>query len=131
MRKDPLKTYFDGQSSLEEEKQLIDSLSERESHPEYAYFNALKELKAKKSKPKKGRLITLSISLSSAAAVMIGVLLFSNYRQAQAEKLEAQFAYVETQKALLLISDKLNLSKQRIAPIGEFEKTKQELQKQN
>ncbi|MCK4561414.1 MAG: hypothetical protein KAT78_00770 [Flavobacteriaceae bacterium] len=65
--------------------------------------------------------------LSIAAAVVLFVSIFSLYQNDLVEKREAQQAYLETQKALNLISQSLNKGGNAIAQLQVFENTQNKI----
>lgn len=127
MSNDPLKKYFDAETSLSEEKSLLEEMASSKNHPESPYFLALQQLKARKKSERKRK--QWFIAASVAAVLSVGILSIptrpSEIKPSTAETAEA---YRETQEALLMLSSKLNQSSERITPIGKFEKTKKELE---
>lgn len=127
MNNDSLKKYFDAETTLDEEKSLLQELADAKNHPESPYFTALQKLKAKKKSERRRK--QWFIAASVAAVLSIGLLLIpSTPSEIKPTTVETAEAYRETQEALLLLSSKLNQSSERMTPIGQFEKTKNELE---
>jgi DNA topoisomerase VI subunit B len=101
-------------------------MSQSNHHPDAPYFMALKQLKAKRKSQKRRR--TWFMAASVAVLVSVGLLTIPTSSTSDNHYTETEEAYQETQKALMLLSNKLNESSQKKAPVGQFEKTKRELE---
>ena len=123
-----LEKYYEAETSLEEEKMLKDYFSKDEvpAHlSEYkelfSYFNESSLETSTRSIELSKRTIALRW-LSVAAMVVFFVSVYGLYVQNEAEKEEARLAYVETQKALELISKSLNKGTVAVAQLDNFNK---------
>jgi len=128
-----LEKYLEAKTTLAEEN-ILKKYFSQEHVPEHLiaykelfnYFtdNALDSSTKQINLPKeKGSFKWLSI----AAAVVLFVSVFSLYQNNMVEKQEAQMAYLETQKALNLISQSLNKGNSAIAQLQTFENTQNKI----
>ena len=123
-----LEKYYEAETSLQEEKILKKYFSGSEipahlqEHKDmFNYFdNSLLETSNRSIKLTK-RTIALRW-LSIAAMLVFFISVYSLYQQNEAEKQEARLAYMETQKALDLISSSLNKGTGAIAQLDNFNK---------
>jgi len=123
-----LEKYYEAETSLQEEKILKEYFSGSEipahlqEHKDmFNYFdNSLLETSNRSIKLTK-RTIALRW-LSIAAMLVFFISVYSLYQQNEAEKQEARLAYMETQKALDLISSSLNKGTGAIAQLDNFNK---------
>ena len=124
-----IEKYLEGESSLQEESTLKEYFTSDEVHPSLSQYSPLfhyfsenqtvkfeGNLQLEPSKPKKNWK-WLSIAASF-------VLIFSIYTgKSMYDKQQADIAYQETQKALMMLSGNLQKGNQAIASIGDFNKT--------
>lgn len=133
-----LQKYYAGETSLEEEKRLIEYFEKEPSSENLKaermqfrfYQNARKEktkrvyeVNTKENKPK---VITLNPILKSIVGIAaIVVLVFSGIyflNQEKSEEEASRLAYLETKKALLLVSEKLNKGTKDLHQISKLNK---------
>lgn len=136
--KELLQKYYAGETSLEEEKLLVDYF-EKGSNSEYLkaeqiqfrfYQNARKESTDKiyqiNTKPNRPKVISLNPILKTIAGIAaIVVLIFSGVyflNQEQSEDEASRLAYLKTKKALLLVSTKLNKGTKNLHQISKLNK---------
>lgn len=123
----PLKKYFDAETSQEEERSLLEEMAQSNQHPDAPYFIALKQLKAKRKAHVRKRNYWMAASVAALIALGAVTIPYAT-STTDIRNAETAEAYEETQKALMLLSNKLNESSQKMAPVGQFEKTKRELE---
>ncbi len=123
----PLKKYFDAETSQEEERSLLSEMAQSDQHPDAPYFIALQQLKAKRKTHTRRRNYFMAASVAVLLALGAVTIPYATSTQ-DITNAETAEAYEETQKALMLLSNKLNQSSQKMAPVGQFEKTKKELE---
>ncbi|RUA12092.1 MAG: hypothetical protein DSY82_02125, partial [Flavobacteriia bacterium] len=132
-----LEKYFDAETSLAEEAILKEYFSQPNisSHLEpyrdmFVYFNqssrevAEKEIVLSQRNP-------LLQWLSIAAALILMVSVYSVYQKNEREKQEARLAYIETTRALNMISHNLNKGNRAIVKLGTFDQTTNKIFKNN
>ena len=123
-----LEKYYEAETSLQEEKILKEYFSGSEipahlqEHKDmFNYFdNSLLETSNRSIKLTKKTIALRWLSIAAMLVFFISV--YSLYQQNEAEKQEAQLAYMETQKALDLISSSLNKGTGAIAQLDNFNK---------
>lgn len=123
-----LEKYFEAETSIKEEAILKEYFSQDEV-PEhlkqykdlFGFFNeSSHETSSRKIQLKKR---TISIKWLSIAAMLVFFIgIYSVYQKNELEKEEARMAYMETQKALELISQSLNKGTGAIAQLDNFNK---------
>ena len=123
-----LEKYYEAETTLNEEKLLRDYFSKDEvpvhlaEHKDmFNYFNDNALETSKRTIKLSQKTIALRW-LSVAAMLVFFVSVYSVYQQNQAEQEEAMMAYMETQKALELISKSLNKGTVAIAQLDNFNK---------
>lgn len=134
--------YFEGQTSIAEEKELkaYFSSSDVAQHLEqyrdvFGYFTQAKEQQFTKSVPLQPRKQFNVVWLSIAASIVIvfGVVTFRLYETEVQPTGELgtydnpELAMAETQKALDLVSEKLNVGIESVSYINEYESTKNKI----
>jgi len=134
---DLLDKYFDGETSLTEEKSLQAYFAQtevpahlKEYKTMFAYFSSkqaevsTQEIQVKTKKAWQfGRL-----SIAAVVLLLISVVWFTRPKElTNAEKQEAQYAYNETIKAFQLISQNLKKGNNAIAYLDEFEDAKNKI----
>ena len=128
-----IEKYLEAKTSLEEEKYLKDYFSGENVASHLLEYKELFNFFSDSSLEISNRKIELpqkSINLkwlSVAAMIIFFVGLFSVYQNNITEKEEARLAYVETQKALNLISQSLNKGNEAIAQLQTFENTQNKI----
>jgi hypothetical protein len=134
-----IEKYDKAETTLEEEKILKDYFL-NENIPNYlesyksmfTYFNDSSLEHSNKSislsKPKENNYLRW---LSVAAMIVFFMGIFSVYQKNLREKEEARMAYMETQKALNMISQTLNKGNNAIAQLQVFENTQNRIFKTN
>lgn len=137
-----IEKYNNGLTNIEEEKILknyfssikVDQNLEQYQHI-FTYFTKQKYLKFNKNIELQAKKVNYGIWFSIAASftILIGILIyFFNSFQTKSviefttvnENTDAQKAYIETQKALSLLSENLNIGINSVSYINEFENSK-------
>jgi len=126
-----LEKYFEAETSIQEEAILQEYFAQEEV-PEHLkqykemfnfFSNSSLETSSRKIELTKESKKTISIKWLSIAAMMVFFIgIYSVYQQNETEKEEARLAYMETQKALELISQSLNKGTGAIAHLDNFNK---------
>jgi len=123
-----LEKYFEAETSVKEEAILKEYFSQDEV-PEhlnqykdlFGFFNESSHETSSRTIHLKKR--TISIKWLSIAAMLVFFIgIYSVYQKNESEKEEARMAYMETQKALELISQSLNKGTGAIAQLDNFNK---------
>jgi len=137
-----LEKYFDAQTSIEEEKDLKKYFSSsdvaqhlQQYKPLFGYaiqarqeqFSAILPLKTNKRKS------VIWISAAASVIVLLGVSLFTynHYNQPKSNDLgtydDPEIAYKETQKALAMISEHVNIGIGSMNYLNEYEQSKNKI----
>ena len=130
-----LEKYFEATTTAAEEKQLKEYFTQGDIAPHleqyapmFSYFSAAKEERfTRQVSLKTRRYIYQWISVAAVAVIALGVFFGRDYQ----EQKEAEFAYLETRKALTLLAENLDRGTQKVAYLNEFEETKQKIYKNN
>ena len=136
-----LEKYFDGNTTLEQEKQLTNyfsgnnvALNLKQYQPMFIFFNQQKtevyhqEIKLKST----DKSVWFSIAASIVMLVGLGKFYYINDKQARPEEglgsyQSPEIAFQETQKALQLLSNNLNVGINGVAYISEYQITKNKI----
>lgn len=128
--------YLEGNSSIAEEKKLKAYFSSNEvaEHlvqykPLFGYFEKQKEQQFTKALPLQPRkqINVKWISVAAAVVVLFGTMYFyidANQSEDLGTYSDPEEAYVETQKALEMLSKEVNQGVESVAILNEYEKTK-------
>lgn len=126
--------YLEGNSSIAEEKELKAYFSSNEvaEHlvmykPMFGYFEKQKEQRLTKALPLQPRkqVNVKWIGVAAAVVVLFGTMYFYvNNPQDLGTYSDPEEAYVETQKALEMLSQEVNQGVESVAILKEYEKTK-------
>ena len=126
-----LEKYFEAETSIQEEA-ILQEYFAKDDVPEHLrqykemfnfFSNSSLETSSRTIELKKETKRTISIKwLSIAAMLVFFVGIYSVYQKSETEKEEARLAYMETQKALDLISQSLNKGTGAIAHLDNFNK---------
>lgn len=131
--------YFEGQTSIAEEKELKAYFSSSSVAPQleqyravFGYFNQAKDQHFTKSLPlqprKQFNVFWLSIAASVVLALGIVIMKFANDQPQSSGEYgtydNPEIALAETQKALALVSEKLNVGIESVNYINEYENSK-------
>ena len=132
-----LEKYFEGETSVAEEQQLKEYFnsehvaSHLEVHkPLFSYFSQSKKDKMNFSSilPSKKRIYTLWIGVAASLLFIVGIITFWDKPSAKQEDLgsfeDPEIAFRETQKALAMLSENVNVGIQSLEYVNEYEKTK-------
>lgn len=136
-----LDKYFEGQTSISEEKQLKAYFSSNEVAPHLQQYKSLFENLSKQKEvqytktfsfPSQKRNYTKWIGIAATFVALAGTLLYFNFNfNSNSNKDEnlgtysnPEEAFVATQNALNMISEEMNKGKEGIAYLNEYEKTK-------
>lgn len=134
--------YFEGQTSIAEERELkaYFSSSDVAQHLEqyrdvFGYFTQAKEHQFTKSVPLQPRkqLNVVWLSIAASIVLVFGVVTF-RFLETEAQPTgelgtydDPELAMAETQKALDLVSEKLNVGIESVSYINEYESTKSKI----
>ncbi len=137
-----LEKYFEGQTTIAEEKELKDYFSSSnvaqhlvQYQSLFGYFSAAKEQKSQHEIPpfpmnryKKRNVAWLSIAASVVVLFSVATLGYFNYNESQEQDLgtyqDPEVAFRETQKVLSLLSQNVNVGIESVQHINEFEDSK-------
>jgi len=133
-----LEKYFDGETSIAEENQLKNyfSSSDVAQHleqykPMFGYFSAAKEQQFEQPIPltaKKRKVAWISVAASVVVLLGAGTFAYFNFNQPQSQDLgtydNPEEAFRETQKALSLLSNQVNVGVESVQYIEEYEAVK-------
>ena len=137
-----LEKYFDGETSIAEEKELKDYFTSsnvaqhlEQYQPLFGYFSQAKQEQYKAVVPLKTekRNIVSWISIAAAVVVLLGVgtFTFMNYNVKKSQDYgtydDPEVAFRETQKALALISEHVNTGIESVGYINEYEQSKNKI----
>jgi hypothetical protein len=137
-----LEKYFDGETSIAEEKELKDYFTSsnvaqhlEQYQPLFGYFSQAKQEQYKAVVPLKTekRIIASWISIAAAVVVLLGVGTFTymNYNVKKSQDYgtydDPKVAFRETQKALALISEHVNTGIESVGYINEYEQSKNKI----
>lgn len=140
-----LEKYFEGETSIDEEKELSHYFSSSNVSPHleqykplFGYFSQAKEPKFQKEvllHPKKRNLMWLSIAASVLLLLGIGTFSYVNYFKASENQDlgtydDPKVALKETQKALALLSNHVNAGIESVKYVKEYENSKNLIFKQ-
>ncbi|WP_177733133.1 hypothetical protein [Flavobacterium inviolabile] len=129
--------YFSGETSIAEEKQLKDYFSQPDVAPHleqyramFGYFTQAKQEQFTKTVPlqPRKRNYVAWISVAASVALLFGLFTFLNqHPQTHEHDLgtfeDPEVAYRETQKALELVSENVNVGVKGMSYMKEYEKT--------
>ncbi len=128
-----IEKYLEAETTLEEERILKNYFSQDDVPVHLTEYKSLFNYFIDSSLETSTKSITLSRRsidlkwLSIAAMLIFFVGVFSIYQNNISEKEEARLAYIETQKALNLISQSLNKGNSAIAQLQTFENTQNKI----
>jgi len=126
-----LEKYFEAETSIQEEAILQKYFAQKEVPEHLKQYKEMFNFFSSSSLETSNRTIeltreskkTISIKWLSIAAMLVFFIgIYSVYQQNETEKEEARLAYMETQKALELISQSLNKGTGAIAHLDNFNK---------
>ena len=126
-----LEKYFEAETSIQEEAILQKYFAQKEVPEHLKQYKEMFNFFSSSSLETSNRTIqlteeskkTISIKWLSIAAMLVFFIgIYSVYQQNETEKQEARLAYMETQKALELISQSLNKGTGAIAHLDNFNK---------
>jgi hypothetical protein len=132
-----LENYLEAKTTLEEEKILKDYFSQKDVPPHlneykvlFNYFsNSSLDTSVKTISLPKNRSIINWLAIAAMAVFFVSI--FSIYQNNINEREQAELAYMETQRALELISFNLNKGTNAIAKLQTFENTQNKIFKIN
>lgn len=132
-----LEKYFEGETSIVEEQVLKDYFNSENitSHleiykPIFSYFSAAKteKMNLAPALPSNKRFKTAWIGVAASLIVAVGILTFWDKPSEKQDELgsfeDPEIAFRETQKALAMLSVKLNVGIQSLEYVNEYEKSK-------
>ncbi len=130
-----LEKYFEARTTEAEERDLRDYFSGDQVaehlepyRPMFAYFSdARKERSIRQVPLKPRRNLYQWISVAAMVVLVAGIYFGKQYQ----ERKEAEYAYLQTKKALGLLAENLDRGKEKVAYLHEFEETKQKIIKNN
>ena len=124
-----LDKYFEAETSLKEEAILKDFFNQEDvpahltEHKEMFNFFSASSMETSERKIELKKPVNLNLRWLSIAAMLIFFIgVYSVYQENEREQEEARLAYMETQKALELISQSLNKGTGAIAQLDKFNK---------
>jgi uncharacterized protein HemX len=133
-----LEQYFDGNTTLEQEKQLINYFSSANVAPQLQQYKPLFDFYSNEQKAisKKETVLKSNnnfawMAMAASIVLLVGIASFYLFKNPKS-KLEEGFgtyenpetAFLETQKALQMISTNVNIGIKSVAYINEYHKTK-------
>ncbi len=145
---DLLEKYFQGETSIAEEKELKDYFSSpnvaqhlEQYKPMFGYFSQVKEQKSTQEIPlqtKKRNVTWLSIAASAVILLGIGTYFYVSDQNATPVVAQSELgtyddpeeALAATQKALALLSNNVNVGIESVQYIKEYEQSKNKIFKQ-
>ena len=137
-----LEKYFEGETSIAEEDQLKDYFSSsnvaqhlEQYKPLFGYFSTSKQQEFTQavpliSKPRAKKRTTTWLSIAASVTVLLGAGTFTyfNYDNTQTQDLgtydDPEVAFRETQKALSLLSQNVNVGMESVQYIQQYETAK-------
>ena len=136
-----LEKYFEAETTIKEENELKEYFSQinipahlLQYQPLFGYLNISKEQKSATKtalQPKRSYLRILSIAASVVVLLGVGTFSYFNMKTIQKETLgdfeSPEMAFRETQKALLLLSENVNVGISGAAQIQEFDNAKNKI----
>lgn len=135
-----IEKYFEGETSIAEENELKNYFSStdvaqhlEQYQPVFGYFSQAKEQQFKQEIPlqsKKRNVAWLSIAASVVVLLGIGTFTYFNYETTNANQElgtydDPEKAFLETQKALSMLSNKVNVGVESVQYIQEYNNSKQ------
>ena len=143
-----LDKYFQGETTIAEEKELKEYFSSsnvaqhlKQYQPIFGYFSQAKEQKAMQEIPletKKRNVAWLSIAASVVVLLGIGTYYYVSEKNTTPDVVQSELgtydnpekAFAETQKALALLSNNVNVGIESVQYIKEYEQSKNKIFKQ-
>ncbi len=136
-----LEKYFDGETSIEQEKQLTNYFSSDnvaqnllQYKPMFKYFNEEKQVDFDRKIVLKSKNNFTWLSMAASVVIIAGIGAFYLFNNKQANPEEGlgtyscpEIAFVETQKALQMLSSNVNVGINSVAYINEFQNTKNKI----
>jgi len=130
-----LEKYFEAQTTEAEEQVLRDYFTGGNvaEHLEqysamFSFFSSAKQERFTKQVPlKTSKVYYRWISVAAVAVLVFGIYFGNQYQ----ERREAEYAYLQTKKALGLLAQNLDRGTKKVAYLHEFEETKQKIYKNN
>ncbi|WP_297765831.1 hypothetical protein [uncultured Muriicola sp.] len=130
-----LEKYFEAQTTKAEEQVLRDyftgdSVAEHleQYSAMFSFFSSAKQERFTKQVPlKTSKAYYRWISVAAVAVLVFGIYFGNQYQ----ERREAEYAYLQTKKALGLLAQNLDRGTKKVAYLHEFEETKQKIYKNN
>lgn len=130
-----LEKYFEAQTTEAEEQVLRDyftgdSVAEHleQYSAMFSFFSSAKKERFTKQVPlKTNKAYYKWISVAAVAVLVFGIYFGNQYQQRR----EAEYAYLQTKKALGLLAQNLDRGTKKVAYLHEFEETKQKIYKNN
>lgn len=132
-----LEKYFEGETSIAEEQVLKEYFNTKnvaphlEIHkPMFSYFSEAKTDKMNFTPilPSKKRKNTIWFSVAASLLFAVGIITFWDKPSEKQEELgsfeDPEIAFRETQKALAMLSENVNVGIQSLEYVNEYEKTK-------
>ena len=132
-----LEKYFEGETSIDEEQALKDYFNSEnvaphlEMHkPLFGYFSVAKNDVSNKttSLQTKKRFRIVGIGIAASLLFAVGIVTFWDKPSEKQEELgsfeDPEIAFKETQKALAMLSENVNVGIQSLEYINEYEKSK-------
>ena len=133
--KETIEKYFNGETTVAEEKMLRTYFNESNVAPElekfspmFQYFTEAKQERYTKTIPLKPRRNYYRwASVAAVVVVAFGVYFGNQYQEQQ----EAKYAYEQTKKAFDLLAQNFDRGTSKVGYLNQFEATKQKIYKKN
>lgn len=143
-----LEKYFQGETSIAEENELKEYFSSlnvaqhlKQYQPIFGYFSQVKEQKSTQEIPLKTKKRNVAwLSIAASVVVLLGIGAFYYVSEKNTTPVVAQSelgtydnpekAFAETQKALALLSNNVNVGIESVQYIKEYEQSKNKIFKQ-
>jgi hypothetical protein len=130
-----LEKYFEAETTEAEEQVLRDYFTGGNvaEHLEqysamFSFFSSAKQERFTKQVPlKTSKVYYRWISVAAVTVLVFGIYFGNQYQ----ERREAEYAYLQTKKALGLLAQNLDRGTKKVAYLHEFEETKQKIYKNN
>lgn len=127
-----IEKYFDGTTSLQEEKQLKAYFSSDKVAPELEKYKGLFSYFSKEQQTQTAQEIVIRpktrfnfwLAASVIVAIGLGIVFFQPKEPDLGTFDDPEIALQETQKALRLVAENINKGKEKIGYLQEYEKTK-------
>ena len=131
-----LEAYFEGKTSLAEEKRLREYFNGPDVAPQFSEFTPMFQYMVKARTehsqrevylPPSGRLRLAWASIAAVLVLAFGIYFGQSYQ----EQKQAELAYQQTREALSLLAENLDRGNKKIIYLNEFDETTQKMYRNN